>query len=216
LRTALTEAMRGTARNPSLGPGGNNRRRVTFWVDIPGDPPVAELAAYLAGGTPAASTAASPGMSARRAASRGAPLTTGSPTVRRSRAQGYVADAAYRRAVELRAMAVAISHYEDDWDIEDTSAGNPYDLVLTRPGETQYAEVKGTAGLGEQINLTANEVVHARKHSGRVVLFVVYDIDVDRSDPANPLATGGTTRITDPFDVDAGELRATAFTWTRP
>ena len=30
----------------------------------------------------------------------------------RSRAQGYVADAAYRRAVEIGAMAVAIAHYE--------------------------------------------------------------------------------------------------------
>lgn len=216
LRTALTEAMRSAARDPLLGPGGNNRRRVTFWVDVPGDPPIAELAAYLAGGTPGASIAAGPGATARRVASRGVPLTAGPAAASRSWAQGYVADAAYRRAVELHAMAAAIAHYDDAWDVEDTSAGNPYDLLLTRPGETRYVEVKGTAGLGEQINLTANEVAHARTHRGQVVLFVVHGINIDRSDPANPLATGGTTTITDPFDVDAGDLRPTVFSWTQP
>ena len=215
LRTALTEAMRSAARDPSLGPGGNNRRRVTFWVDVPGDPPIAELAAYLAGGTPGASTAAGPGATRPRVATRGAPLTAGPAAAIHSRAQGYVADAAYRRAVELHAMGAAIAHYSGAWNVEDTSAGNPYDLVLARPGETRYVEVKGTAGLGEQINLTANEVAHARRHRGEVVLFVVHGINIDRSDPANPLATGGTTTITDPFDVDAGELRPTAFSWTR-
>lgn len=210
LRTALTEAMRATARDPSLGPGGNNRRRVTFFLEVPGNPPIAELAAYLASGTPVDLSLAAPDEH------RGVPLTVGAAERRSSRAQGYVADAAYRRAVELRAMQVAVEHYEDNWVVEDTSAGNPYDLVLRRDGQIRYIEVKGTAGLGEQVNLTANEVSHADHHAGRVVLFVVHGIDVDRTDPAAPIATGGTTRILDPLDLAAGELRPTTFTWGLP
>jgi len=207
LRTALTEAMRATARDPSLGPGGNNRRRVTFFLEVPGNPPVADLAAYLSGGTPA-----EPSVSEHR----GVPLIVGSASGRPSRAQGYVADAAYRRAVELRAMQVAVEHYADDWVVEDTSAGNPYDLALRRDGQIRYVEVKGTAGLGEQINLTANEVNHAQRHPGQVVLFVVHGINVDRTDVAAPVATGGTSRILDPLDLSAGELRPTTFTWAFP
>lgn len=113
-------------------------------------------------------------------------------------------------------MQIAAAHYAGDWDIEDTSAGNPYDLVLTRPDESRYVEVKGTAGLGEQVNLTANEVEHTRRHPGHVILFIVHSINVDRSDPARPRASGGTTHIIEALDLDAGELHAVAFTWTTP
>lgn len=216
LRTALTESMRATARDPSLGPGGNNRRRVTFWLDVPGNPGVADLAAYLSGSAPLAPSGPSAGTTNRVGQAGEVPLTMGPPAVRHSRAQGYVADAAYRRAVELHAMAVAITHYGGDWDVEDTSAGNPYDLVLTRDGETRYVEVKGTAGSGDQISLTANEVKHARRHRPNVVLFVVHSIAVDRRIPERPVASVGITAIVDPFDIDAGELHPTAFTWSRP
>jgi hypothetical protein len=111
-------------------------------------------------------------------------------------------------------MAVAAAHYQDDWDVTDTSAGNPYDLMLTRGDEIRYVEVKGTASLGEHVNLTANEVQHARDHLGDVALFIVHGITVDRRDPAHPLASRGTEFIIDPFDVDAGDLRPTAFTWS--
>jgi hypothetical protein len=215
LRTSLTEAMRATARDPSLGPGGNNRRRVTFYLNVPGKPPMRELAAYLASG--AVADGSSPaGGAGSNAAGRMAPLTTGPAGRARSRAQGYVADAAYRRAVELHAMQQAVEHYEDGWDVEDSSAGNPYDLVLTGRGETRYVEVKGTAGQGEQINLTANEVDHARRHSGLVALFILHGIDVDRSNPAEPRASGGTVRIIDPLNLAEGDLRATDYIWVVP
>lgn len=224
LRTRLTEAMRSVARKPELGPGGNNRRRVKFFLDVPGGGSIADLAAHVAGGTapqPGGREGGSGGSQtggprAPRSGGRAVPLVTGGAQQRRSRAQGYVADAAYRRAVELHAMRLAVEHYDGDWDVEDTSAGHPYDLVVTRGDETRYVEVKGTAGTGDQINLTANEIDHARRHSGDVVLFIVHSIDVDRTDPAAPSASGGTARILDPFNLGAGVLRATAFTWAVP
>lgn len=220
LRTRLTEGMRSVARKSELGPGGNNRRRVTFYLDVPGDSSVADLAAHLAAGSTNSILDGRWDAGRRRAkgtvSERRVPLLAGDAEQRRSRAQGYVADAAYRRAVELHAMRLAIEHYEDGWDVEDTSAGHPYDLVISRADYSRYVEVKGTAGTGDQINLTANEVDHAHRHPGDVVLFIVHSIEVDRSNVSAPKASGGTPRIIDPFDVDAGPLRATSYTWAVP
>jgi hypothetical protein len=213
LRRTLGEAMRTTARDSSLGHGGNNRRRVTFWIEVPGDPPVDELTNHLAYGTHRLAPAFKGPQETTHSA---VPLTVGPPSEPKSRAQGYVADAAYRRAVELRAMQMAWEHYGQAWDVEDTSLDHPYDFRLTRAGEVRYVEVKGTAGTGESISLTANEVDHADRHAGHVELFVVCEIDVDRSDPANPIATGGSPVIVDPLRLGEGELKPTAFSWRLP
>lgn len=170
LRTQLTEAMRSVARRAELGPGGNGRRRVTFLLSLQGDGSVADLAAYLAGVSNAVVGKEEGGRGAPTDAARvatasgpGAPLATDDVQQRRSRQQGYVADAAYRRAVELHAMRIAIEHYEGAWEVKDTSAGHPYDLVTRRGDRTRYIEVKGTTGTGDQVHLTANEVDHVRR-----------------------------------------------------
>ena len=212
LRTRLTEAMRSVARKPELGPGGNNRRRVTLYVDAATD--LAGLPAVLSSGARPRTDSARQ-RPAAPASGGGVPLTAGDGGQRHARAQGYVADAAYHRAVELHAMDVATGHFVG-WEVEDTSAGNPYDLVVRRGGQRRFVEVKGTAGTGEQIHLTEREVDHVRRHPGEVVLFVVHSIAVDREDPASPRASGGVVRIVDPFDLDAGQLRPTAHTWKLP
>jgi Domain of unknown function (DUF3883) len=215
LRRTLGEAMRTTARDSSLGHGGNNRRRVTFWIEVPGDPPLDELASHLVYGEHGHGLT-SVFENHQDTIRLAVPLTVGPPSERKSRAQGYVADAAYRRAVEMRAMQMAREHYEQEWDVVDTSRDHPYDFRLTRAGEIRYVEVKGTAGTGESINLTANEVDHADRHPGQVELFVVSNINVDRSDPANPIATGGAPAIVDPLRLGDGELKPIAFSWRLP
>lgn len=215
LRRTLGEAMRTTARDSSLGQGGNNRRRVTFWIEVPSDPSLDELTSHLVYGEHTDHVA--PVFEGPQETIRSAvPLTVGPPSERKSRAQGYVADAAYRRAVELRAMQIARDHYGQAWDVVDTSQDHPYDFRLTRAGEVRYVEVKGTTGTGESINLTANEVDHADRHPGQVELFVVSNINVDRSDPANPIAAGGAPAIVDPLRIGDGELKPTAFSWRLP
>jgi hypothetical protein len=215
--------MRSVARKAELGPGGNGRRRVTFLLSLQDDGSIADLAAYLAGVSNAVVGREEGGHGAPTdaarvptASGRGAPLATDGLQQRRSRQQGYVADAAYRRAVELHAMRIAVEHYEDAWEVEDTSAGHPYDLVIRSGGRTRYIEVKGTTGTGDQIHLTANEVDHVRRRAGEVALFLVHSIVVDRTDPAVPTASGGRVRILDPLDLRVGQLRETAYAWGVP
>ena len=214
LRRNLTEAMRRAARDPRLSRGGNNRRRTTFHVAIPGDPPLDRVEAFLRTGSPIADRA--PACDRALRPLRSAPSVVGDPTRPGSHAQGHIADAAYRRAVELHAMSIAKEHFRSDWDVVDTSAHEPYDLLLSASGRVRFVEVKGTSGSGEAVQLTANEVEHIRRHRGEVVLFIVHDIRVDRSDPAVPKASGGAVRIIDPCDLDEGRLQPTAFTWTLP
>lgn len=221
LRREFGRAQRRAARNPALTSSGNNNKRVEFSIAVPtrSGSDAQTLEAELAVGepdqgqrTPSPITSDLP---ADQASSTPAPSRH--RAVSSAKGQGYVADAVYRRAVELHAMVAATNHYQKrGWLVEDTSADSPYDLVVRRRGEKRYVEVKGTAGTGQQVNMTAGEVDHARGHPGAVVLFIVHSIEVDASDPNAPVAAGGATTIIDPFDPDSGTLRPAAFTWRAP
>jgi hypothetical protein len=135
---------------------------------------------------------------------------------KRPRGQGFRADAAARRAVEMHAMAVATELLEaDSWDVVDVSATHSYDLECTRNGETLHVEVKGTTGDGSSVLLTPGEVRHARDHGAALV--VVSQIVLE-SDPESGerLASGGEPEVLNPWDVDAdGELIPTGYEYRR-
>lgn len=96
--------------------------------------------------------------------------------------------------------------------MEDTSADHPYDLRCTRDRQERHVEVKGTTGLGQQVNLTAGEVRHHRQNPLRAVLFVAHAIDV-AWDVNGPRTSGGLVYVIEPWEVDAGRLEPTAFVW---
>ncbi|MGW5658376.1 protein NO VEIN domain-containing protein [Streptomyces humi] len=69
--------------------------------------------------------------------------------------------------------------------------GKPYDLRCTRGTEERHVEIKGTTGAPTSVELTINEVLHARDTNNTVDLYVVSDIKVDtHTDPYT--ATGNT------------------------
>jgi hypothetical protein len=116
----------------------------------------------------------------------------------------------------MHAMNVAKEHFlELGYEVEDTSANKPYDLVATKGEETLYVEVKGTTTPGAQVFLTKNEVKHAREHPKQMVLFIVYDIAVAEVD-GNPVASGGSERFLWPWLVDDGVLTALQFAYEVP
>lgn len=116
-----------------------------------------------------------------------------------------------RRAVETRAMRVVQEHYAArGWDVEDVSQTRPYDLVCRRLEEERHVEVKGLTGLPLRVELTANEVVHARSNE-HSVLAVVSEIQVDTFE--RPRADGGVLEVTDPWRPQPDRLRATAYTY---
>lgn len=82
-------------------------------------------------------------------------------------------------------------------------------------GEELHVEVKGVSADGPEVNLTRNEVEHAREHL-RPVLFVVSGIKVSYADGGGPAAGGGTARILDPRRLGDAELAALSYSCRLP
>lgn len=106
--------------------------------------------------------------------------------------QGRQPDPQVRRAIEERAMLVAEAYYRaSGYTVERvTRQHGELDLRCVRRGAERRVEVKGTAGPGASVELTAAEVRRASEASPPVDLAVVADISVDAG-RSPPLATGG-------------------------
>ncbi len=134
-------------------------------------------------------------------------------TSRAGSGAGRQMDPAKRIAVEQHAVELARQHYgKQGWEIEEL--GKPFDLRLTKPGSERRVEVKGTTGSPTSVELTANEVRHAREFP-TMDLFVVSDITVTGTSPQFATSGGTITLLTDwhPEDTD---LRATKFEYRLP
>lgn len=135
-------------------------------------------------------------------------------TTQAKRALRRATDSARNKAVELRAMDEAARCYrEKGWKVEDVSATESYDLRCTRDGEELHVEVKGVTTDGAEVNLTRNEVEHARER--RTALFVLSHIEVSYTDDG-PEASGGDARILCPWGIDDGELTALTYSYRVP
>jgi hypothetical protein len=131
--------------------------------------------------------------------------------------QGRGLSAAQRRAVELRAVAVAGCRLEaEGWDVEDISAEKRgYDLHAERDGEERHVEVKGTTGSGASVLLTPNEVRHCRTNPAHTVLAVVSEIELSGEGDSWE-ADGGSLRSFDRWKLDDGMLEPRAYEWVLP
>lgn len=118
--------------------------------------------------------------------------------------QRYLSDARDRVLIERYAMAEAQRYYRDTHDTEDVSQAQPkrgYDLVFrpkhnSRDNRILHVEVKGTQSSGTQVELTTNEVVHARTCAEMCqctsVLFVVPSIVLEGEGQDREVQAGGT------------------------
>jgi hypothetical protein len=120
-----------------------------------------------------------------------------------TRAPGRQTNPVERRAVGEHAMKRATAHFEAlGWHVDPrASIGLSYDLTCYRRGVELYVEVKGTTMDGTAVELTRNEVKHARKFP-YVALFIVADIVVRPDDQGKPVATGGRDIPYDPWSTD--------------
>ncbi|MFJ2775305.1 DUF3883 domain-containing protein [Kitasatospora sp. NPDC087315] len=133
---------------------------------------------------------------------------------RRRRGAGRISDPKKRKAIEEHAVAAARLHYElRGWQVEEL--GKPYDLRCTRPGAEKHVEVKGTTGAPTSVELTINEVEHARNPAHDVDLFVVSDIKVTTT--ADPYTTeGGTSLLIENWVPDDADLKPRRFEYFVP
>lgn len=134
----------------------------------------------------------------------------------RARGQGFAASPAVRKAVEEYAMQLAEAHFGKEYEVK--RKGKPYDLECTHrvSSAVLYVEVKGTTTAGEDVFLTPNEVRFARENANRIALFVQSGIIIGQSDDGQVIPSAGTTRIWQPWNVDAGVLTAVSYVYTLP
>ncbi|MBA4388346.1 MAG: hypothetical protein C0404_10220 [Verrucomicrobia bacterium] len=196
LRTALCAAQRPIGRSLHAKGSGNNTKRMRLYVSgLPQD--VDEAAAQLAHlkySTPSDDD-----------------LNPVTHPLRTSRGQGRGLTSEERRAVESRAMEVAYSHLQRDWEhVKDVSATDSCDFVCKSGDRQLYVEVKGTTGLGETVVVTRNEVALARFRSPDTLLIVVHGIQLDRA--VSPVAaTAGEIRLVHPWSAPSRDLEPMAF-----
>ncbi|MEU7833671.1 DUF3883 domain-containing protein [Nonomuraea sp. NPDC049129] len=136
-----------------------------------------------------------------------------SRSARRGTGAGRQIDPRKRVAIERHAVELAIEHYEQaGWTAEEV--GKPYDLRLTKPGGERHVEVKGTTGAPTSVELTVNEVQHAREFPA-VDLFVVSDITVAGATP-DFTTSGGTVTLVPDWEPAEEDLRPTRFEYRIP
>ena len=117
------------------------------------------------------------------------------PLAPKKSGQGFRGSKEIRRAVEDRAMTIAAEQLaRDRWQVENVSAQRSYDLHCSRGDETLFVEVKGTAGVGDQIILTANEVTFAQQNRAKMLLIIVSGISLAIDSNGTIVASGGNAR----------------------
>ncbi|SDY29669.1 protein of unknown function [Citreimonas salinaria] len=139
-------------------------------------------------------------------------LNVTKPTSMIARGQGFGLTAKERKAVELRAMALAGQWLRDNgYNPKDTSATKPYDFEATSGDEKLYVEVKGTTSdVADAIAMTHGEVNLHRNKKGQTALMIVTGIRLQK-EPSAPTATGGTLETHVGWDIDAWSLHPTAY-----
>lgn len=78
-----------------------------------------------------------------------------------------------------------------------------------------HVEVKGTTSPGERVLLTRNEVRHAKETDAAVALFLLAGITVSKHGE-NPVSSGGSQIVLDPWHIDDGTLEPLAFDYRLP
>lgn len=142
--------------------------------------------------------------------------------------QGFAINQADKVAVENRAMAAAREYYAGEgWQEADKDAykHNPFDLILTRDGEVMHAEVKGmqqsfkgTVDPRIAVNLSANEVAHARQCEANppcqsMELFILTDVEITR-DGTESIGSGGEAYIRNFSNLDDEHLKPITYRFT--
>lgn len=123
-----------------------------------------------------------------------------------------------RALIEAVAMEKALQHYRQLWPrVEDVSASQSYDIHCAGGSRELRVEVKGTSLDGSVVQLTPNELAHARTHWPRVALFVVHGIELDQDLATGRLtADGGEITVYEPWNVDECELVPTGYSCFLP
>jgi Domain of unknown function (DUF3883) len=123
-------------------------------------------------------------------------------------------DPLLRSAIQNHAVDRAIEYYEQLGATEVTKLGKPYDLSLLLEGVQRHVEVKGSSLLIETVELTINEVTHARAYQP-TDLVVIDGIEWSRVD-SDIITVGGRLRVWGDWTPAGDDLSARRFAYSLP
>ncbi len=150
-------------------------------------------------------------------ASSDEPLSEDSEPPKRSVPRGRttrVQDPQLRSAIENHAVDRAIEYYTELGGTEVVKLGKPYDLSVVVDGDVRHVEVKGSSLLIETVELTVNEVTHARAYQPTDLL-VVDGIEWTRV-AGEVITTGGRLRVWRDWIPDDHDLAPRKFAYSLP
>lgn len=110
-------------------------------------------------------------------------------------------------------MKAARDYFESQsYEVADDSKNCPYDFKCVRGDEVLYVEVKATQTDGSQVILTNGEVEFGRRNPGKMVMFILYNIQL----ATDGTPSGGIRRIISPWSVDSSALKPISFLYNVP
>ena len=139
------------------------------------------------------------------------------PKVRKYSGQGIRGTYKENKAVERRAVDLAVSYFKstNNWkSIKDTGDKESYDLLLTNKSKKMYVEVKGTQSSGDKVFLSKNEVIVQKKFYPNNALVIVSGIKLEKGE--EPKASGGNIKVISPWKIMNNHLTAMAFEYEVP
>jgi len=144
-------------------------------------------------------------------AERMAEAATAKRPVRRT---GFRMNQKQRKAIELRAMRLAIDYFKARGAaVRDVSANRSYDLEVEEEGSCVTVEVKGTVSDGLEILITHPEVVHQRRAHPHNALALVSGVQLE-GPPDAPVAAGGDLRVVQPWPIDDSALTPVSYRYS--
>ena len=118
----------------------------------------------------------------------------GGPVGRMGAHTGRIADAILRAAIEAHAVGLVMRYYKElGYNVADVGATESYDVLAIQKAQELHIEVKGSTGTASAVELTANEVTHARAGIP-TDLVVVDEIKWARLQDGTIQANGGRRR----------------------
>jgi hypothetical protein len=123
-----------------------------------------------------------------------------------SKKQGINISQEAKCCVENYSMNKAKKYFENlKYIVNDVSATCSYDLHCVRDDEELFVEVKGTQTEGSKILLTKNEVKNATANKGKVALYILHSIQMEKAGE-NCEAINGTEHVLNKWDIEKGTL----------
>lgn len=129
----------------------------------------------------------------------------------RRRYAGVCLDSVLRKAIEQAAVEQATEYYEDQgYKVEDVGLTHSFDLRAIRDGVERHVEVKGSQVYVEKIQLTRNEVQHAREFEN-TDLIIVRNVPWERQPDGTISTRRGVMEVLTNWCPAETNLRATSF-----